>query len=425
MQNRNNYNDQHWVTILVLVSLLPSMFISEWNFNRMNYIYPRIVNIIGYILPLIILIFLSIKLKVFWFKKNKNNKLTIYNIFVIYIIFILLFQSLGFMGYNAVRYVELSVIQAILYGYLGFWLAADEREAVWLLSRIAFICSIIGCLVGIEIIFDIEKYKNIFPMWGINLIVAFGYSWYLYQWISGHNFFNSNFVGLIACSISVWVSFQKPLLFMAGISTILCIYLAQMVSKNRMNVFRRFFILVLFAITSLYIADILTDGNVMNYMLNVVYESIIRIDKNVPLTQLDIKDIYSASGGRLDMWPIAIELFQQNPLFGGGQDVWGIARHPHNWFLDMILWVGLIGSLPFFLGLICWYKVILKKNVILMADAIMIPCLCYITGLMAYNIGGSIRIFHTISSLALLLMAISVKRRLSSIPSIKVDEKYK
>lgn len=421
MTESHKYSSARWVAILLILCLSISVFVSEWNFARLGFFYPRIFNIICYVTPSICLFGVSILIYIFRSKNRSSNFLHWYNIGVAAVSIVLLFQWLGHMGYNAIQYVELSTIQSILFGYLGFWLACDSRETTWLLSRIALICCILGLIAGIVIIADITEPYLFIPMWPIRLIILFGYCWYLYLWITGRKIFAGSMLGLIACSMSVWITFQKPIIFAATVSTIFTFGYSLMVIKKPSVVFKRLIIFLVCAGAALSLANMLTSGRTLEYIINTFYSNFIRTDRNVLLNQIDSRDIYSAFGGRIDMWEQAFSNFQDNPYFGGGKDNWGIARHPHNWFIDMILWVGLIGSFPFFAGLFWCFRTTINRHIILNAGNIVIPCFCYLIGILAYNMGGSMRVFHSIPSFVVLIMAICAGQRVATLYFYKED----
>jgi hypothetical protein len=67
--------------------------------------------------------------------------------------------------------------------------------------------------------------------------------------------------------------------------------------------------------------------------------------------------------GRLTLWRIAVDLVQRNPVFGIGLDNfrlvygraldyarWNETIHTNNWYLEMLVSLGVVGALPFFAG---------------------------------------------------------------------------
>jgi O-antigen ligase len=74
------------------------------------------------------------------------------------------------------------------------------------------------------------------------------------------------------------------------------------------------------------------------------------------------------SSGRYDLWPIALEGLKKNFLFGRGRGSFQrtflessqpvLARHPHNAYIEILLDMGVVGSI-FFLG---FYIFLIKKG---------------------------------------------------------------
>jgi hypothetical protein len=401
------YSKNHWITILVFLSFVLSIVGSEWTQNGISYSF----FVISQILPSFCLFCLILITGAFRFEKRNKSSTSWYNVGVIAVLFILLFQGLGFMGYNSIPRSEIGIIQAIFAGYMGYWIAGDERELSWLLNKFAGLSVVMGILDVVGTYSGLGENNLMFPSWQTRLIVLFGYCWYLYRWLTGPKKISLTALWLAGCSGGIWLTFHKPIIFAAFFSTIFIFVLVIRTTHKKTAMFKRIIILLVFVYVAFLSANYYSSGAIVDAMKLQVYHKFLRVDEGTSLNQLQKSDLGGASGGRLDMWPKALEQIRNHPFFGVGKKIgWDYgATHVHNWYLDMLLWVGIFGFFPFFAGLIWWFRLSIKKIVLSCLPGIIIPSIGYIIGLMAYNFGGTMRVFFSITSFAVIIMAVSTR----------------
>ncbi|PKP05680.1 MAG: hypothetical protein CVU10_10030 [Bacteroidetes bacterium HGW-Bacteroidetes-5] len=407
MTKTKKFGDNHWITLVIFFCILLSIFGSEWTLGAI----PFFLKAISQVFPTICLLILSFIVKSYNQKKVNKHTTNWYSIGVITVLFVLLLQGVGIMGYNNIPKSELSIIQAIFFGYMAYWITRDKRESYWLLKQIAGLCVIMGFLDTIGTFSGISQSSLIFPSWHTRLLVLFGYCWYLFLWLTESKKIANIVFGLASCSAAVWITFQKPILFAAFFSTIFIFWFTLRTSSRKTLVYKRIIILIVIS-TSLFLSiNFYKSGELVNYISQIVYKNFLRIDEVSSFNQFQIEDWNRTSGGRLDIWEIALEQFFENPLIGGGKKTnWGYgAPHVHNWYLDMLLWIGILGSLPFFLGIIWWFRIITRRLVLFQTAKTSIPAICYIIGLMTYNLGGTMRSFFSVSSYILIIMALTIR----------------
>ncbi|MHB8972340.1 MAG: O-antigen ligase family protein [Pirellulaceae bacterium] len=323
----------------------------------------------------------------------------------------LLFQMMGVSGEEkllAFDYSALSMIQAVLFAFMGYWIAQDDGEVVWLLRHCAMACALGSLWGGCVRFAGVEDSPFIIPQWPTRLLFLFGHCWYLNQWLTSQKKRLGSLLGLVACSLEVWISFHKPIVFSALCASVFLVTYAIMTTQRPISVVRRMAVLAILGVVALVVVNRNMSGRLLMSAEEIVYEKFLhqRVGSGVDWSASD-ELLESASGGRLDIWADALKRIGNHPLFGVGfgQD-FGDNVHVHNWYLDLLLGLGIVGSFPLFAALLWWLRLVTKRKVIQRAGYLVVPCLAYIVGLMAYNMGGSIRVFFSMTSVAVLIMAI-------------------
>jgi O-antigen ligase len=81
----------------------------------------------------------------------------------------------------------------------------------------------------------------------------------------------------------------------------------------------------------------------------------------------------------------------------------------HNAYLDVLVGVGLFGTLPVLLGFVHWLKEVWRGIRKLENIPILVPCLGYAVCFLACNCGDLLRYFHTPMLLFGLVVGVSMK----------------
>jgi len=312
-------------------------------------------------------------------------------------------------------YPMLGFVQAVLFGFTGYWLAKDKKEVGWLLRNLALCCAVGSTLGAFARAASLEDYPFLVPSFPVRLIFLFGHCWYLRQWLALRQWRLGSLMGLVACAPEVWISFHKPIVFSASVASLFLIGYSIWITKRPIIVLCRMAVLVVLAAVSIWVANAFTSGRVAQEVEEIVYTKFLKQDVGKQISLDDETLLKKASGGRLDLWEKALAQIGQNPLFGSGFDVAFVTENEgeniyvHNWYLELLLSVGCVGALPVFAALLWWLRLVTRRRVINQAGSLVMPCLACIVGLMAYNLGGSIRIFFSMTSFAVLLMAVCTR----------------
>jgi len=324
-------------------------------------------------------------------------------------------------------YATLGTIQTVLFAFMGYWIGQDEREAKWLLQRFALACACASIFTTICRVAGLSGYPFLDAAWPVMLIVLFGYCWYLYAWLTSPWANPGSLFGVAACSLEVWVTFAKPIIFSAVVGSLFLFLYSMWTTRKRLTVVGKAGILSAMAAITLMAANAYTSGRMAAAVEDTIYNKFLHTDETKMYRIDSFEDLLEkASGGRWKMWQEAMGRFYENPWFGSGfgQSFSGIANdesiYVHNWYLDLLLSIGIVGSLPIFAVVVWWIVLVTRKRVVVGQKHFIVPCLAYFVSIMAYNCGGSIRIFFTMQSLMVLIMAITAAladRVLASTPT--------
>ena len=173
----------------------------------------------------------------------------------------------------------------------------------------------------------------------------------------------------IICSSAVVMNFNKQnivnYLFTIGI-TIILFYMYNKknkfyeISKNKIKIY---FITLTFLLINIFVIYRFNEST-GGYIQNTIIENMLK--KRVEGLKVYQGDI---TGGRLDMWSKSIEVWLEKPLFGHGMGKviyfysfgWNKKNELHNYPLQLLQNVGLIGTLFLLINLFLWIRISNKK----------------------------------------------------------------
>jgi hypothetical protein len=418
----------HWVTVVVALCMALSILGAEWTrqFSGGGFFWLRGTSRIG---PSLCLFVLAIGTGAFHgCAGGRRSFYALAGGILIACALVLQASGIGIGDEENLAtfdYTSLSLIQAVLFGLMGYWIAQDDREIKWLLSRIAFVCALGSTLGGCNRMAGLEAIPFLVPDWSTRLVFLFGHCWYLNRWLTLPQGHLGALLGLMACSPEVWISFHKPIVFSALVVSAFLFCYSIWTSRWPIMVVRRTAILVSLAAMAFIVVNRTTSGQLLTSVEERFYERFLHQEDSSRVDWRVDNILEKASGGRLTIWREARERIGRHPFVGAGSgQSFGTAAavdsvYVHNWYLDILLSVGIVGALPIFAGLLWWLRLVARKRVLNYAGNIVVPCLAYIVGLMAYNMGGSIRVFFSMTSFAVLIMAIAARladRAMASLP---------
>jgi hypothetical protein len=401
----------NFTSVIILVSLFISIFINEWVYGRADQV-PVLLRQILYFIPFVMMFMIVLKKRLF-FRKNKSNTYSrMYSTWAFSILFIVFFRALFYSGDEYLLVFYFTIVQALLFGYAGYWLIRDIQDIHWILDKIAIAGVIVGYLEATVLIAGIEAKSIIFPSWPLRLFVLFGYCWYLTLWLKGSEKNLYTIIALIGCTGSLLITFHKPIIFATSLSTISLFYYYFLTEKKIATLLKVTGVFIGGAVLLITLNTVLS-GNLFDRMLETYYDAFLRVEQGTSITQLQEDDLHGVSGGRFEMWPIAIDIVKDNIVFGTGerqlfQSHMG-SIHIHNWFLELLIWGGLIGALPFFIGFLWWFKIATTKKNLKMAQSVLLPALAFTIGITAYNLGGSMFTFTSLFSFVMLIIAVTTR----------------
>ena len=319
----------------------------------------------------------------------------------------------------------IGLVQALLFGVIGYYYGRDGRDILWILGGTALILS--GVSVYSFLAGNTEP-KMTFPTLAVGFpmayFVLFGFYWYLHAWLASSGVAVRPLLGLIACSFYVIFSFMKPVIIPA-MGGIVFLLLFSVVFNKRNGVYlTRLFVFTCIAAIIFFSIDVFSGNKISDAMVDKIIYAFLHLDfnqENISLTQLvnyiflhDIDLLELASGGRYDLWAAAEERIRASPLIGSGfgqtssvlSGVDGSVPF-HNGYLDLLLSVGIAGCIPVLIGIVLWFRSMLSRVAINRTNGLLIPVVSYVVSIMVLNYGGTSRLFPTLSAFIMFLVGLS------------------
>jgi len=330
-------------------------------------------------------------------------------------------------GYGAVLRPDfyLSLILTVAGAMIGYWFAADVRDLQWGLKKIALLLALLSVYGGLMRLIGADQiHPLLVPGFPIRLFILFAYCWYLHEWLNRSKWSLGPLLGLAACSPEVFITFHKPVLFCAVVaSTFLFVYSIWVTHRVAAVAARTVALLTIG--TSLFVtANLLASGQIVEHVTQVVTQRMLH-ESARQRGETSGEALARIAGNRLYLWKEGLATFQASPLVGVGfgQQVGGMASNPqdptgrglrysvyvHNGYLDLLLSVGILGTLPVAVALIWWLRVALRRELSRRMGYLVVPCLAFVVSILAYNLGGGSRLFFSLNAFTVFFMAAIVR----------------
>jgi len=296
---------------------------------------------------------------------------------------------------------------------VGFWLGAYPIQIEVFSRKLAMILAIASLIITIVSYTDLGMFG--WNWWPIRLTFLFAYFWFFYEVIvrEGPGWYGSLF-GLFCASSQVIYPLQKPIVYAAVIGTLLLLVL---VIIRRDLIFKRFFRLVglLSLIIVIFISiNIYTEGSFFGEKIDNIITAWFH-DNPEDFSGVDITDTQSLNrimGNRIAIWQGVWYRFDESPLVGSGfhqLTTDSYLAEIHSYFIDIILGVGFLGTLPIALGLLIWFFGLFGKKRAT-SPAWIVPLSAFAISVIAYGFIGNFAIFYTPSFLVPLAIGMTLRQ---------------
>lgn len=298
---------------------------------------------------------------------------------------------------------------------VGFWLGAFPAQIEMFSRKLAKILAIAS------VIFTIaqyaEGYLGMFDWnwWPIRLTLLFAYFWFLYEIMvrEGPGWYGS-LIGWICTSSQVIYPLHKPIVWAAAIGT-LALLLFAIIRKDL--TFKRLIRLValLSLIVVIFISiNLYTEGSFIGEKMDSIISTWFHLNPEdfSGMEVTNIQDLNRILGGRVSLWQGVSYRFYESPIIGSGfyqLTILSYQTHLHNYFYDLLLGVGILGTLPIGLGLLVWFfRLFGKKRST--SPAWIVPLSAFAISVMAYGFFGNFTLFHAPSFLMPLAIGMTLRQ---------------
>ncbi|MCE9545322.1 MAG: O-antigen ligase family protein [Planctomycetia bacterium] len=303
--------------------------------------------------------------------------------------------------------------QLVLFGYglgalcglVGLQVGTDPQVTQRLLGRAAFF---FACLSVLMFVLGDPPAKGVrggllvfpapyigFPM---QLFFLFPFCWYLDRWLAAPRLLSGKLLGILASSLSVIVMFHKPFVFASAVG-IISVILLRWYCGHAISGTLRFIALAGICAVGFAWVDSSTQGELSGRYLDEFYAKFLHTTAGNARGMEDSEVLESASGGRFALWAAAWERYLEDPIVGTGLgqrarlSAAGDNDIPlHNQYLDFLLSLGIVGTLPIIIGLVAWMRAA-KRKLRGSDSGWAAPLTGYVITVASYNLGGTSNIF--------------------------------
>lgn len=320
------------------------------------------------------------------------------------------------------RYIILEFILLPVWGLCGFLYGAYPDATQKLLGKFAM-CAAWGSFYsfGLRLIGVQDTFLFTEAGWPVRLIFLFGFCWYLSQCLTGKKPSRRALIGLIACSLEVIFTLQKPFIFATffSVATLITIFRARLKRHQYRKTITRLLKLTVAIVLVLVTLNTIFPGSVVKKINDFIYLRVLHQREY----DSDVGILRAGSGGRIDLWKAAWEDFGKSPWVGSGVKPLVLGNYAevsmHNGYLDILFISGICGFSLFIYGLGIWLKKVvrsLKYTPLLLVQS---SCFAYIIGVMMFNLGETTRLYFGPSYFIALVFGLSLRLAVDSCSKIK------
>ena len=319
----------------------------------------------------------------------------------------------------------LSLTLTIAGAMIGYWFAADLRDLQWGLKSIAFFLALLSVYAGLmRLIGARELSPLLVPGWPVRLFILFAYCWYLHEWLNRSRWSIGPLLGLVACSPEVFMTFHKPTLFCAVVASAFLFFYSLWATRRVTAIVARTAVLALIGVSMLLAANLFASGQLFERINREVAQRMLHEGARKRNETLG-EAVERMAGNRFYLWREGLARFQTSPLIGVGfgQQIVGRESHleqgagmgeryavyVHSGYLDLLVSVGILGSLPIGIALIWWLRLTLSRDLAKYRGHLVVPCLAFVFAIFAYNLGGGSRVFFSLNAFLVFFMAVIVR----------------
>ncbi len=258
------------------------------------------------------------------------------------------------------------------------------------------------------------------PNWGTEAFLMFGYCWFLTRTLAERRLASWNTAGLVACC-ELWLHLIKSTVF-GIIPTTMVVVLLMVRKGKRTQMLVSVAVALGVVVAGAMVANTLSHGALGDRLAEYVARRFFHVE-SLRQTGLSIWELMaSASAGRLTViWPEALERFSESFLVGCGfNQEFGAEGFPiHNAYLDVLVGVGLLGSLPIVLGFVRWFRVVGRALRLPENTLILVPCVAYVVAILAIEFGDLLRYYST--PLIFLGFVLGIAMKVALLPPERTD----
>ena len=398
--------------VVTLICLGISIFGNEWAWGT---IVPLLLSWISHGTPICLLLLFVFAYKVHLGGLPGRVRTGIYLCVTLYLM-LLAVGILAWYDASPSPWVYVSLVQAIVCGFIGCRIGQNGEAAYWTLKTIARLSALMSVY---EFVTPELEANSSFPAigigWPVQLFILFGFCWYVFCALKAQKLTLETILGIAACMLEVFISFHKPLVF-AGLGSIfVLVFVWQFGGQERGRGNLRLAVGIVLLAGAAIAAVSVTQGAILDEYRDEFFIKYLHMNPSDPgSVGVDEKTITKFSGGRFDLWQQGIDLFWESPWVGSGLGHTFYAEssaqevHAHNGYIELLYSLGVVGAILHLMPAWIWFRESILLPGLQRRMVIVGPIAAYIGGILAFNMGGSTIIFFTLLSFIALLMGIAL-----------------
>ena len=304
------------------------------------------------------------------------------------------------------------MIQFPGWAFVGYWLGAYPGVVRKLTQKMsilgavaAFFLTAMENTVGPQALFGLN-------WWPFRLTILFGFCYYLFRVMCdrGRDLLIS--LGALGCVASqIIFPLAKPILWSATLASIAMLGLMQLAKRIRA---KNVGILIVILFMTAGVVAFAGKGEFREERLEYIMKAWFHAGPEGISSDKE-SFLRSTAGGRIEMWEAVWPRFYRSPLLGSGfgqMSEGEMVVQLHNVYLDIILGVGLLGTIPFLGGLCLWLVSVATGTWRANCSDLLFPLASYTVGILAFGTIGNFTLFHVPGALAALCIGITLRMRI-------------